>query len=290
MAEKQNVLITGCSSGFGALISKTLALAGHKVYATMRSPEERNKQAKVNLLDFVSDHNCGIEIIELDILSDESVNRAVSQIIQKDGRIDAIVNNAGLGALGIIESFSLSQIQHVFEVNTFGPVRLNHAVLPYMKQAGKGLLIHITSAAGRICFPFLGAYNASKFAIEAFVESYTYELGPLGIDFCAIEPGAFPSELHNKRLVPEKENVLSSYGDIAKVPDQMVEAMVAIMEQSTPPDPQQVADKVLELLSLPTGKRPLRSVVGEVATAGVRELNQATEDCLQMFLKSMQPN
>lgn len=168
----------------------------------MRDIDVRDKASAQSIRDWGNKYSARIALVELDDSYQKSVDRAISVIAAEEGRLDVVINNAGLDALGITESFTVEQAKQVFEVNTFGPTRVNQAALPHMRSQNSGLLLHITSSAGRLCFPFLGIYNASKFAIEALAESYTYELKSFEIDIAIIEPGADPSELHDKRLQP----------------------------------------------------------------------------------------
>jgi NAD(P)-dependent dehydrogenase (short-subunit alcohol dehydrogenase family) len=271
--EPQVVLITGCSSGFGELIAKTLAAAGHRVFASMRDIAGRNAAAALALEGWSDDGGYGLSVLEMDVADTESVQRAVAQIMDSAGRIDVVVNNAGVAASGPIEAFDIRQMQQLFDVNVFGPLRVDKAVLPRMRQRGSGLLIHITSTLGRVLPLSGGLYPASKWAAEGLAESLRYQVAPFGVEVTILEPGAFPTPAIGKGLTPNDREVATAYAALPRpvrrtTPEPDYE----------PPDPQEVAEAVKRLVDMPAGKRPLRSVVGPIFTMGVEEYNKAYED------------
>jgi NADP-dependent 3-hydroxy acid dehydrogenase YdfG len=160
----KTILITGASTGFGRDTAETLAHAGHTVFASMRDPQARNREHAETL------GKQGIEILELDVSSDASVDRAVKQVLARAGRIDVLVNNAGVASAGVTEAFTPDQAKIVFNTNVVGLLRTTRAVLPQMRARGDGLIINIGSILGRVTFPFFGIYGASKFAVEAFTD------------------------------------------------------------------------------------------------------------------------
>ncbi|UPG84062.1 SDR family NAD(P)-dependent oxidoreductase [Luteibacter aegosomatis] len=164
----KTVLITGASSGFGRDTAETLAKAGHRVYAAMREPAGRNRQPAEAL------RALGVEVVELDVTDDVSVERGVASVLAQAKHLDVIVNNAGIGSAGVSESFTADQARALFEVNVFGVQRMLRAVLPSFRRQGQGLAINIGSILGRVTFPFFGLYGASKFALEALTDSYRY--------------------------------------------------------------------------------------------------------------------
>lgn len=204
-----NVLVTGSSTGFGALIVRTLARAGHRVFASMRGVAGRNSAAAEALLDWGKEERVALSVVELDVTSQTSVDAAVASIIESGAQIDAIVNNAGIFGTGAVEAFSIEQVQTIFDVNVWGALRVNRAVLPAMRARGAGLIIHITSTVGRIARG--SPYSASKFAMEAFAESLHYELAPFGVDAVILEPGSFPSRLMERRMMPEAGDIQAAY-------------------------------------------------------------------------------
>ena len=162
------VLITGASSGFGRLIAETLARKQYRVFATMRDIEGRNAAAARELRALAESESLHLDVCELDVTDEGSVERAVAVVIGQAGGIDVLVNNAAYGVLGLTESFTTEQAQRVFDTNFLGIVRTNRAVLPHMRRKGSGLLLYVSSGAGRIVIPCMGLYTASKFALEAF--------------------------------------------------------------------------------------------------------------------------
>ncbi len=166
MNKKNSVLITGSSSGFGKLTAKLLASSGFKVFATMRKIKGKNKQVRSQMLKWASKNKYYLEIVELDVTDERSIKKAVLYVNETAG-IDVLVNNAGLFCEGINEGFTLEQIKSVFDVNFYGVARMNRAILPLMRKRKSGLIIYVSSGAGRITSPFMGIYSASKFALEA---------------------------------------------------------------------------------------------------------------------------
>src|SRR6202171_6218878 len=194
--EKKVILITGTNSGFGRLAAKSCAALGHKVYATMRDTKGRNAD---NAKALVEQKN--IEVLDMELTSEKSVNDAVATIIKKEDRIDVVVNNAGLYAVGIAETFTADDLNKVMDVDVVGTWRIIRAVLPKMRSQGEGLIINISSVAGRFSFPFQMVYNSAKFAIEGLTEGLHYEVRPLGVDVVMIQPGAFPTDIFGKTVI-----------------------------------------------------------------------------------------
>jgi NADP-dependent 3-hydroxy acid dehydrogenase YdfG len=162
----KTILITGASSGFGRTTAETLAGAGHMVFASMRDPNAKNRNHAQEL------RQEGIAVVELDISSDASVDQAVKEVLADAGRIDVLINNAGIASVGITEAFTADQAKVVFNTNTVGLLRTNRAVLPTMRAQGDGLIINIGSILGRLTFPFFGIYGASKFAVDVVGQAF----------------------------------------------------------------------------------------------------------------------
>lgn len=283
----KTIILTGASSGLGLNTAKYLCAKGYHVIATMRDIDSRNSIVKDELHQYALTQNGHINVLELDVTCEKSTANFIKTVMTKTSKIDCLINNAGLGALGFIESFSLAQAKQVFDVNFFGILSLTNAVLPILRKNKESLIINISSAGGRLCFPFLGLYNASKFALEGLTETWKMELQHMGIDICLIEPGAYPSELHNNRLVPSKTEILDEYGDLKDAPMEMVNAMIeAFSKMDEIPDSNEIAIKAEELIELTFGLRPIRSVVGKIATDGIRELNKDTMIRQEQLLNS----
>lgn len=157
----QTIFITGASTGFGRDTATTLALAGYNVFAAMRDPPGKNQVHAQEL------QTKGINVIEIDVTHDKSVERAINSVASKADHIDVLINNAGVASAGVIEAFSTQQMTALFDVNVMGVHRVSRAVLPIMRKQQKGLIINIGSILGRVTFPFFGIYGASKYAVEA---------------------------------------------------------------------------------------------------------------------------
>lgn len=269
------VVVTGASSGFGKLTVLELARRGHKVVATMRNVEGRNAPVRSELIAAAKAEGHVLQVLEMDVTDEASVNFAIEQVIKQHGKIDALINNAGTMAVGITEAYTIADVQRQFAVNFFGAVRADRAVLPHMRAAGSGLLVHVTSLMGRVIFPFFGVYSASKFALEALAESYRYELKGFGIDSVIVEPGPFPSNLIASSPEPSDQAVLASYGEVAAIPGQIKAHANDGYDAANPPRPQRVADAIAQLVEA-TERRPLRTVVmPEGMDLGVQRLNEA---------------
>ena len=171
-----NVLITGASTGFGRDTAERLARRGHQVFATMRDVSGRNAKHRESLEQLASAERLQLRVLELDVTDEESVQRAVSSALEEAGHLDVVINNAGVATLGVSEAYTTEQFQRLFDVNVFGVQRVNRAVLPSMRQRRNGLLIHISSGAGRCAVPGMAAYCASKYALEAIADAYRFEL------------------------------------------------------------------------------------------------------------------
>ena len=272
--KKLEVLVTGSSSGFGLLTTKTLAIEGHHVFASMRDKAGKNAQAAEQLQAWAGDHTAPVTVLELDVINDDSVEAAVGLIFEAVGYLDVVVNNAGATSRGPLEAFSLEQMQAMFDINAFGAMRVDKAVLPSMRDRKSGLIIHITSTMGRVLSPTGGLYAASKFAMEALAESLSYQVAPFGIDAIIVEPGAFPTGIMDKSLMTAHGDALPAYESVTP---QRPGGGGRPQQHQEPSDPQDIADAIKRLIDMPAGTRPLRTVVGSRYTAGVGALNEAYE-------------
>jgi len=276
--EKKVILITGTNSGFGWLAANSCATLGHKVYATMRETKGRNADKAKELGQLAN-----IQVLDVDVTDGTSVNNAVATILKKESRLDVVVNNAGIYASGIAETFTDDDLDKVMNVDVTGPWRIIKAALPHMRKQGGGLIINISSVAGRFSFPFQMAYNTAKFAMEGLTEGLHYEVRPLGIDVVMIQPGPFPTEVWGKIMTGSDESVVAEYGDLAKVPEQIGAGIKQLFE-NLKPNPQLVADAIVALINTPQGKRPLRTVV-DPATGSLSEIaNQHVKEQYENFL------
>ncbi len=277
MNTEKVALVTGCSSGFGRVISETLARKNYHVFATMRALQSRNANAARELHEAAARESLPLHVLELDVTDDASVERAVDAVIKEAGRIDVLVNNAGCSLHGLLEASTIEQVQRIVDINFFGVVRMNRAVLPHMRRQGSGLLLHISSMAGRIVVPGLGIYSASKFALEALAEAYHYELASQGIDSVILEPGAYATAISQNVQAAADQDRAAPYGPVSEISKKLF-ANIGPRR-----NPQEVADLVLHLIETPAGRRPLRVAVG-VSDDGLRDLNRVSEQLQKGFL------
>lgn len=264
----KTVLITGASTGFGRDTAETLAGIGHTVFASMRNPQKQNRDHAQAL------RKRGIKVVELDVSSDTSVEAAVAEVLAHAGRIDVLVNNAGIASAGVTEAFTPDQAKVVFDTNVVGLLRTVRAVLPAMRRQGDGLIINIGSILGRVTFPFFGIYGASKFAVEALSDSLRYEVSQLGIDVALIQPSAYPTPMYANVQLPADAERTTAYGAVGEIPGAMFKHFMTTFQAPGAPNPHDVAEAIAKLVTQPKGSRPARTVVG--AAFGSDIVNQQT--------------
>jgi len=187
------ILITGSSTGIGYATAETLARNGHTVYATMRDP-----QRCPQLQQLAEKNQLSIHILSLDVLDDRSVRNAIDHVLSKEGHIDVLINNAGIGYWGALEYLSLDLVKKDMDTNFFGTFRCIQAVLPSMRKRREGTIINVTSVAGKLYFNFFASYCASKAATEALSESLAQELQPFNIRVAVVEPGVIETPIFSK--------------------------------------------------------------------------------------------
>ena len=256
------VVVTGSSTGIGRLAVETAARAGHTVYATMREIETRNSSAATALRDLAEKEDLALRIVEMDVRDSASVQQAVEQVQNDAGRIDVVVNNAGLMSIGLAEGFTEEQVHHQMDVNFMGPVRVCRTVLPQMRAQRSGLLIHVTSIVGRLLFPGCAFYCASKFAHEALAEVLHYELTGTGVESVIVEPGPYPSQLLPNSPGPADLARNAEYGELSAIRENFMAHFSQLFASKEAPRTQDVADAILRLIELPAGTRPMRTVCG----------------------------
>lgn len=270
----KTVLITGSSTGFGRDTAETLARSGYHVFASMRAAGSKNREHAESLRRLAAAESLNVDIIDLDVTSVDSVEHAVRSVLEKAGRIDVLVNNAGIAAAGVSEAFTLEQAQAVFDVNVFGILRTTRAVLPSMRQRGDGLVINVGSILGRLTFPFFGLYGASKFAVEALTEGFRYELSKLGVDVVLVQPSAYPTPMYSSLQQPSDVGRLGEYGEIGEIPGRLFAHFMQVFQGTNAPKPHDVAEAIGDLIAQPKGTRPIRTVVG--ASFGADVVNAQT--------------
>lgn len=244
MAEPRVVLVTGASSGIGQATARLLVREGFRVFGTSRKPARERDE--------------GVEILPLDVTSDESVRACAGQVLSRAGRIDGLVNNAGYELAGAVEETSVEEAKAQFETNFFGTLRMTREVLPHMRQRRSGHVVVVGSLAGLIPVPFLGFYSATKFALEGYAEALRHEVRPFGIRVSLVEPGFMRTGLQGARRWAS-----------GRLPDYEA-ARTRTMERVTlyenrDPHPEKVAATILRILR---SRNPrLRHPVGKHAGA-----------------------
>jgi len=278
MKSSEVVVVTGASSGFGRLIVETLARNGYRVFATMRDVRTRNARAAAEIEALAQREGLALHALEIDVTEEDSVLRGIDDVIARYGRIEVLVNNAGAGIIDLAETVTTDQAQRLFDTNFFGALRMNRAVLPAMKRQGSGLLLHVSSGAGRLAIPAMGLYCASKFALEALAEVYRYELAALGIDSVIVEPGAYPTPIMTRLGPGDDPARRDGYGDVAGIPEKLSARLA-----SSKADPQEIADSVLQIIETPAGQRRLRNRVAS-ADLGISRINALTDEVQAQLL------
>ena len=279
MGKENVVLITGCSSGFGRMMAETLARKKYFVFATMRGVNSRNAAASNELKQLSERESLKLRVLELDVTDESSVGRAVDAVIAEAGRLDVAINNAGYALAGLAEAFTTSQAQRIFDTNFFGAVRVNRAVLPHMRRQGSGLLVHISSGAGRVAIPGTAFYSATKFALEALSEAYRDELATLGIDSVIVEPGAYATSIFGKFELPEDAARAKDYGAAGDIPRRVGETI-----RSAAGNAQEVVDAVVRLIEMPIGNRPVRTRVAPTPSDAMEAYNKLSDQIHAGFL------
>lgn len=267
----KTVLITGCSTGFGRTSAEAIARKGYRVFATMRDSTGRNRSHREALESLAKQDNLPLRVLEMDVTNEESVTSAVREALNSAEQIDVVVNNAGVGQLGITEAYSIAKMQRLFEVNVFGAARVNRAVLPAMRRQRSGLLIHVSSVAGRLVLPYFGIYCASKFALEALADSYRFELAPFGVDSVVVEPGIHRTPILENFQAPDDESRAAEYQPESDYVARVKEIFDVANAAPETPGPEIVAEAFIRLIEMAPGTRPFRTV----PTAAVAPLLEA---------------
>ena len=199
------ILVTGASTGIGLASALHLAGKGHQVFAGVRSPETANQ-----LKDEIEKQSVAVELVQLDITDQASVDAAINTVMEKTGRIDVLVNNAGIGGGRAVEETPLEEVREVFETNYFGAVRMLLAVTPIMREQRGGRIVNMSSLAGRMVFGCHGHYSAAKWALEGLSEALAFEMAEFDVRVALIEPGSVPTPAWEKGTPPPED---TKYGN-----------------------------------------------------------------------------
>jgi NAD(P)-dependent dehydrogenase (short-subunit alcohol dehydrogenase family) len=256
------IVITGASSGFGALTARALARAGHMVYASMRDTPGRNAPQVAEVARYASEHGVDLRTVELDVASTESVEHGIAEIMSETGHIDVVIHNAGHMSFGPAEAFTPEQFAELYDINVLSAQRVNRAALPDMRRRGQGLVIWVSSSSARGGTPpYLSPYFAAKAAMDSLAVSYASELARWGIETSIIVPGAFTKGTNHfvHAGAPADLARAAEYnnGPYAGVPEQALKGLASL--EPADADVSAVADAVVRIVDTPFGRRPFRT-------------------------------
>lgn len=280
-------LVTGASSGFGQMMARDLARAGHTVYASMRDTTGRNAARVAESDAFAREQGIDLRTLELDVQSEASVAAAVDRLMAEQGRIDVVVQNAGHMVYGPLEAFTPEQLAEQYDVNVLGAHRVMRGVLPYMRAARSGLVVWTSSSsvAGGVP-PFLGPYFAAKAGMDAIAVSYAKELALFGIETSIVVPGAYTTGTNHFAHAgrPADAAVDRAYTD--GLPDAYLDTMLKALAGTVPTDadPSEVGRALVDSVARPYGRRPLRTVIdpaSDGASVSFAVIDRVREQFLQ---------
>lgn len=258
---KQVIVITGASSGFGALTARALAQAGHIVYASMRETTGRNAPQVAAVAQYAKEHSVDLRTVELDVGSSDSVDAGIAKIIADNGRLDVVIHNAGHMSFGPAEAFTPEQFAQLYDINVLSTQRVNRAALPQLRKQGQGLILWVSSSSTRGGTPpYLSPYFAAKAAMDSLAVSYASELTRWGIETSIVVPGAFTKGTNHfvHSGSPSDKARIAEYeeGPYKGVADQALSGLAAL-EPATA-DVRDVATAIVDIVDMPFGTRPFR--------------------------------
>jgi len=284
----KTILITGASSGFGAMSACALADAWHTVYAGMRDVTARNARAAADAAAYARDHDVDLRTVELDVSDQRSVDRAIRHILDEQPALDVVVHNAGHMLLGPLEAFPAEQLAAAYDTNALSTQRVNRAVLPHFRARGDGLLVWVGSSSTRGGTPpYLGPYFAAKAAEDSLAVTYAAELARFGIDTTIIVPGAFTTGTNHFANAGHAQD-----HDVAAAYDErysgLMEGVGARLAELAPADaePQEVARQIAKVVDLPKGQRPFRVHIDPMDD-GATEVNAVTDRVRERFYERL---
>jgi NAD(P)-dependent dehydrogenase (short-subunit alcohol dehydrogenase family) len=256
------IVITGASSGFGAIAARALAHTGHTVYASMRGTTGKNAAAAADVAKYAAEHGVALRTIELDVSSSGSVDAAIAKIIADNERLDVVVHNAGHMSFGPAEAFTPEQLAELYDVNVLSTQRVNRAALPQLRKQGRGLLVWVSSTSVRGGTPpYLSPYFAAKAAMDSLAVSYASELTRWGIETSIIVPGAFTKGTnhfaHSGKPADDARAAEYDQGPYRGLPDQSLKGLASLEPADS--DPAAVAAAIVDVVGKPFGKRPFRT-------------------------------
>jgi len=258
---KQVIVVTGASSGFGALAARALAHAGHTVYATMRETTGRNASQAAEVARYAREHKVDLRTVELDVASSPSVDEGIAKIIAETGRLDVVVHNAGHMSFGPAEAFTPEQFAQLYDINVLSTQRVNRAALPQLRKQGRGLVVWVSSSSARGGTPpYLSPYFAAKAAMDSLAVSYASELVRWGIETSIIVPGAFTKGTnhfaHSGAPADKARAAEYDQGPYKGLPEQSLKGLASL--EPADADVGDVANAIVNIVNMPFGRRPLR--------------------------------
>jgi len=274
---KQIILLPGAGSGIGKLSARSLAEAGHVVYASMRDIAGRNAPRAAELRALAAARGLELHPLELDVLSQDSADAAAATIVREQGQLDVVMQNAGHLVVGPTEAFTPEEIVKVFDTNVLGAQRVNRAVLPYLRRQESGLMLWISSTTTRGGFPpFMGPYGAAKAAMDSLAVTLAYEIARFGIETSIVVPGAFTrgTDHFPSAGKPADAATAAAYGRYDGLMDRIGAKLSALTPEHA--DPQAVADEIVRIVGLPAGQRPMRPVI-DFVNDGAAEVFEVSE-------------
>jgi NAD(P)-dependent dehydrogenase (short-subunit alcohol dehydrogenase family) len=286
---KQVIVITGASSGFGALAARELAKAGHTVYASMRETTTRNVPQVEAVRKFSQDNHVDLRTVELDVASQDSVDAAIQQILKENGHLDVVIHNAGHMVFGPAEAFTPEQLAAAYDINVLSTQRVNRAALPVLRKQGRGLVLWVGSTSTRGGTPpYLAPYFAAKAGMDGLAVSYASELARWNVETSIIVPGAFTSGTNHfaNAGAPADKARVAEYeaGPTATLAKEIMDGFAATAAPDA--DVLNVAKAIVEIVDMPFGTRPFRVHV-DPADDGAEVVNGVADRVRKEFLKNM---
>ncbi|MCA1218245.1 SDR family oxidoreductase [Streptomyces sp. 8L] len=279
------IVITGASSGFGALAARALADSGNTVYAGMRETAGRNASQVRAAADYAAEHGVDLRAIEMDVNSQGSVDAAIAGIETEHGRVDVLIHNAGHMVTGPTEAFTPEQLAALYDVNVLSTQRVNRAVLPGMRHRGQGLVLWVSSTSVKGGTPpYLGPYFAAKAGMDSLAVSYAAELARWGVETTIVVPGSFTSGTNHFAHAgrPADTAVEAEYETkYAGLMEQVAGKLAALAPEGA--DASMVSDEIARIVALPAGERPFRVHV-DPADDGSEAVSEAADRVRREFL------
>jgi NAD(P)-dependent dehydrogenase (short-subunit alcohol dehydrogenase family) len=282
----KTILISGASSGFGALTARALADAGHTVYAGMRDVAGRNAAAAADAAQYSKDNAVDLRAVELDVSSDESARQAVQTVLAERGKLDVLIHNAGHMVTGPAEAFTPEQVANLYDVNVVGTQRLNRAALPHLREQQDGLVVWVGSSSSRGGTPpYLAPYFAAKAGMDAMATSYALELARFGIETTIVVPGSFTHGTNHfaHSGTPADTDVIAAYETrYAGLMDQVSQKLRELEPEWA--DVAEVAEAIVTVVGTEKGRRPFRVHI-DPSDDGAAVVNAVADRVRSEFLR-----